>query len=316
MRPWIKLHTSTLDDTRILRLPERQQLRYFQLYLLAGRLNADGLFIENGSRLDDTDIAIKLRITDTKQFSADLKALKHAGLIKVNGKGPFVEAFPREQVDWNKKQEQERERKAKQRHADVTRDTNVTEAKSRKRHADVTPLDQDQTKKKKKIKKEKKNPPPTKPSSSKRKPNTAPASGGGGNGSSSFDWLDQIPTAGHETAKVIAPILRSSGLGQSKIVTLLSKVATRIKTPDAIRYTLAALASVYSDKTVDKPAIVAAYRIEQDSVPPIFLNSHTWNCLPAEVLSAADVDPARLPKPEKNAKVNDIQRVLGASSNG
>lgn len=316
MRPWIKLHTSTLDDTRVLRMNERQQLRYYQLYLLAGRLNADGLFIENGSRLDDVDIAIKLRITDTKQFSADLKAMKQAGLIKVNGRGPYIEAFSREQVDWNRKQELERERKAKQRHADVTRDTNVTEAKSRKRPADVTPLDQDQTKKKKKIKKEKKNPPPTKPSSSKRKPMTAPASGGGGNGSSSYDWLDQIPTAGHDTAKVIAPILRSSGLGHAKIVALLSKVATRIKPSDAIRYTLAALASVYGDNDIRNKPVVAAHRIEQDSVPPIFMNSHTWNCLPAEVLASADVDPARLPKQETPSRSSVIRKVAANVANG
>lgn len=315
MRPWIKLHTSTLDDTRVLRMNERQQLRYYQLYLLAGRLNADGLFVENGSRLDDVDIAIKLRITDAKQFSADLKALKQAGLIKVNGKGPFIEAFSREQVDWNRKQELERERKAKQRHGDVTRDTDVTETKSRKRPADVTPLDQDQTKKKKKIKKEKKTPPPTKPSSSRRKPKAA-ASGGGGNGSSSLDWLNQIDPAGHETAKVIAPILRSSGLGQAKTVTLLAKVATRIKPSDAIRYTLAALASVYGDNDIRNKPVVAAHRIEQDSVPPIFMNSNTWNILPAEVLASADVDPARLPKQETPSRSSVIRKVAANVANG
>lgn len=149
-RPWIKFHTTKLDDVRLLRLTERQQLRYFQMYLLAGRLNADGLFIENEERLSDADIALKLRVNDVKQFTADLTALKKAKLIKVNGHGPFIEDFAREQVDWSKKQEQDRERKQKQRHADVTRDSGVTVSKSRKGHGDVTPLDQKKIKKKKK----------------------------------------------------------------------------------------------------------------------------------------------------------------------
>lgn len=286
MRPWIKLHTTILDDVRLLRLNDRQQLRYYQMYLLAGRLNNDGLFVENGSRLDETDIAIKLRISDTKQFAADVKALKKSGLIKVNGRGPYIEAFDREQVDWSRKQEQERERQAKHRHASVTRDKDVTPKRSRSGHAPRP----DQTKKKIKKEKEIKNQPPPTPSTKRRSSSRA----GGGNGSSSSaSHSDQnqntATTHEQEVAAAMTPILRSSGLGQKKIKNLLSKVATRIDPAKAKRYTLAALASVYADSSVGKKAVVAAYRIEQDSVPPEFTNPDTWGVIPDEILTVADV---------------------------
>src|SRR6185369_8016324 len=190
MRPWIKLYANRLDDVRLLRLNDRQQLRYYQMYLLAGRLDADGSFVENGQRLDDTDIAIKLRVNDTKQFTADLKALKTAGLIKVNGHGPFISDFSGEQVNWSLKQEHERERKQKQRHGAVTRDGSGTDGKSRKGHKPVTDVDQDQTKKeiktKKKIQIKKTTTQPSPSSAKKAKPaKDAGQSLAGGGGSDS-----------------------------------------------------------------------------------------------------------------------------------
>lgn len=300
MRPWIKLHTTRLDDVRLLRLNERQQLRYFQMYLLAGRLNVDGLFTENNERLNERDIAIKLRITDVKQFINDFKALKSAGLIKANGHGPYIADFATEQVDWSKKQEQDRERKARQRgHEPVTRDEPVTGKRSRKVHGNVTPLDQDQEvdQTKKKIKKEKKikNPPPPKPSASKRKA-SALVGGGGSSSSSSNDWMSQLTKHGQEIAPIIHPILRSSGLGHSKIVNLLNSLATRITTSEAKRVTLAALASVYADDDVRNKPVVAAHRMANDQVPALFMNSNTWKVIPAEVLKVADVDLSRLPR--------------------
>ncbi len=321
MRPWIKLHTTRLDDVRLLRLNERQQLRYFQMYLLAGRLNVDGLFSENSERLNERDIAIKLRVTDVKQFINDFKALKSAGLIKTNGHGPYIADFGIEQVDWSKKQESDRERKARQRgHDNVTRDKHVTVKKSRKGHGYVTPLDQDQevdqTKKKIKTKKKKeiKNQPPPKPSSSKRKPKTL-VGGGGNKSSSSSSWMSQLTQQGQEIAPIIHPILRSSGLGHSKIVNLINSVATRISTSDAKRITLAALASVYADDDVRNKPVVAAHRIENDQVPALFMNSNTWKIIPVEVLKAADVDVDRLPRESSspaNTSSDVVKRVAAA----
>lgn len=310
-RPWIKFHTSTLDDTRILKLNERQQLRYYQLYLLSGRLNADGLFIENGNRLDETDIAIKLRINDVKQFASDLKALKTAKLIHVNGKGPCIEAFAREQVDWSKKQEQERERQRQHRHGTVTRDLSVTSKPSRARHAKVTPLDQNQTKKKikKEKKKEIKNQPPPTPSA---KLADAKLVGGGSKKSSSF--VSFTPDQ-KQIAEIITPILSAIGLGQKKINLLIPKVTTRIKPADAKSYVLAACASVYSDTEVRNPPIVIAHRITENSVPPVFMTPATWRIIPADVLKVANVDVDRLPKDKSNNNRNDVvERIVNSAT--
>lgn len=321
MRPWIKFHTTTLDDVRILRLNERQQLRYFQMYLLAGRLNADGLFIENNERLSDADIALKLRVSDTKQFAADLAALKKANLIKVNGHGPYIEAFSREQVDWSLKQQQDRERKQKQRHGDVTRDGSVTSGKSRKGHGNVTPLDQKKIKKEKEKKKEIKNPPPPTPASSKRLD-----SGGGGEKkkvssppptkkNTQAGWLSSLHGDAKLVAEIMLPILTSSGLGIRKIETLLPKVATRITPPDAKRYTLAALASSFSDPDVKNPAMAAAYRIENDSVPVQFMMSETWSKLPPAILKAANIDLERLPRNTSSSTTQRSELLRKAASN-
>jgi hypothetical protein len=305
MRPWIKLHTTMLDDVRLLRLNERQHLRYYQLYLLSGRLNADGLFVENGQRLDETDIAIKLRVSDRKQFITDFNALKKAGLIKQNGHGPYIEAFAREQVDWSKKQEQDRERKSKQRHGDVTRDTVVTHGKSRKGHSDVTPLDQ--TKTKTKIKKEKKKKikttTPQPPAS-----NIAPKSAAGGGGIQESIFSDLKPEE-QKTAEIIMPILLSSGIGKKKLIDTLPKVTTRIKPADAIRTTLAALASAYTDPDAKNPPMLALHRLSEGSVPPQFMISETWSTLPAAILTAANVDLARLPRARQDPNQDVIKKV-------
>lgn len=311
-RPWIKLHTTKLDDVRILRLNERQQLRYFQLYLLAGRLNADGLFIENDERLSDADIAIKLRINDLKQFSADMKALKQARLIKVNGHGPFIEDFAREQVDWSRKQEQDRERQSRHRNASVTRDNDVTKEPSRKGHAPRPDQKKIKKEKKKEIKKT------TTPTPPQRERKAAPKVGGGkGQSSSSAGenknaWMNELESDARATAEIITPIMFLCGLGQKKIETHLPKVATRIKPPEAKRYTLAALASAFADDSVKQPAQVAAYRMANDSVPVQFMNSDTWRVIPANILSALDVDIDRLPRSTNNTN-NDVIRKVAAN---
>ncbi len=137
--------------------------------------------------------------------------------------------------------------------------------------------------------------PPPKPSSSKRKP-AALVVGGGNKSSSSSTWMQELNNQERELAQVMHPILRSCGLGQAKIEKLIPSVATRIKLPDAKRITLAAIASVYADDDVRNKAIVAAHRIENDQVPPLFMNSSTWQVIPAEVLQAADVNIDRSPR--------------------
>jgi hypothetical protein len=302
MRPWIKLYSSRLDDVRLLRLSERAQLRYFQLYLLAGRLDADGSFVENGQRLDDMDIAIKLRV-NVKDLSADLKTLKSVGLIKVNGHGPMIADFESEQVNWSLKQEQDRARKEKQRHGNVTRDDGVTGDKSRKGHKRVTPLDQDQTKKKikKEIQKKKKIKTTTQTSSSsakKARPAKVPGSslaGGGGKGSDSssidheFETMIKSNSNAAENVRIIRPILIADGLGKQKFKETMLKVTTRIEPSKAKRLTLAAIASAYADEDAKNKPMIAAHRLENEQVPSQFMNPATWRVIPDVVLKAAGI---------------------------
>jgi hypothetical protein len=305
MRPWIKMHTTKLDDVRLLRLNERQQLRFFQLYLLAGRLNADGSFVENGMQLDEVDIAIKLRVKDANEFAKDFKALKAAKLIRVNGHGPIIGDFAEEQVDWSRKQELDRERQERKRHGGVTRDENLKDDKSRKGHGGVTRLDQDQTKKKikKETKKEKKiktttnHDPSSSSQKSRRGKQSDPSLAGGGGKDDSTSSVDQQlakiakenPGAA-ETMRIMRPILTADGLGKQKFKTLMVTVAIRTNPRDAKRTALAALASSYADESAHNKTIVAAHRLENEQVPSQYFNPATWNVIPENVLQAAGID--------------------------
>lgn len=126
--PWIKQYPSRLHDVRLAQLNERQQLRYHQLYLLAGLCNEEGAFIQDGKILKTVEIAYILRIKDAAQLDKDMRALKNSRLLKVNGHGPYIADFKDEQINWMEKQKAERERKTKSRksHANVTRDKGVT----------------------------------------------------------------------------------------------------------------------------------------------------------------------------------------------
>ena len=279
MRSWIKLHTLKLDDVRILRLHERAQLRFYQLYLLAGRLDQSGCFIENGQKLSEQDLALKLRIKDHRLFKLDLKSMKEAGLLKVNGHGPFIADFKEEQVDWDHKRELDRERQQRRRENTVTRDTSVTVDGSQASHAPRP--DQDQTKTKIKIK--------TKPTThippSKKGEARGLAGGVAGDGSDS----DFTPSE-RKIAESIKPVLQSAGLGQPRFETLLHKVATQLNLKSALTSTLAALASSYADEKVNNKVIVAAHRLESNTIPAEYFNPDKWTAIPASVLKSAGIE--------------------------
>jgi len=146
--------------------------------------------------------------------------------------------------------------------------------------------------------------------------------GGGGNKKSSTKkgrgnqdaWMDQLTAHERETAQIITPIMRSCGLGHSKIVTQLPIMATRIKPTDAKRYTLAALASVYADDDIRNKPIVALHRMMNDQVPVLFMNSNTWRKIPAEILKVADVDIDRLPRESSSTtSANDVVARVAAN---
>lgn len=137
-RPWIKQSTSKIDDARLAQCSDATQRDYFMLYLLAGRLDADGLFVENGRQLSDDEIAFKLRIKATR-LKASINALKKARLVHVNGKGPQIMDYANEQQSWREKQDADRERQA--RHRSVTRDGEAVTRDGER----VTPLEESQS---------------------------------------------------------------------------------------------------------------------------------------------------------------------------
>lgn len=113
-RPWIKQSTSKIDDARLALCSDATQRDYFMLYLLAGRLDADGLFIENGRQLSEDEIAFKIRIKASR-LKASIGEMKKARLVHVNGKGPQIVDWQHEQINWREKQAADREYQARHR---------------------------------------------------------------------------------------------------------------------------------------------------------------------------------------------------------
>lgn len=281
--PWIKQYPTRLHDVRLASLNDRQQLRYFQLYLLAGQLNADGLFIQDGKELSVAEIAFLLRVNDPKQLEKDLATLKKSKLIRANGHGPFIADFKDEQVNWLEKQREDRERQQRKRLTDASQDghDNVTRDKP------VSHAPRTRTRFKNQIQiKNQTNPLP--PSDKKDRATLA----GGLDGakkkvSDLFDGPEFKGITKNDRTELnkCAQVLTLSGLGQSKIVTLLHRVTTRSKPQKRIQLVVAALASVYSDTSVRNKSIVAAHRIDAGTVPAEYFSPAMWENVPENILN-------------------------------
>jgi hypothetical protein len=124
MRSYIIRKFHPLHDLRFATLSAEAERTYNRLYFLAGVIDANGLFIENGHKLSTEEIAYRVRL-DPKEITRSIKELQKSGLVHVNGKGPEIIDWKHEQIDLNVKREKDRERQ--QRHRGVTRDTDVTE---------------------------------------------------------------------------------------------------------------------------------------------------------------------------------------------
>lgn len=125
MRSYILTKFNRLHDLRFASLSETAETIYDRLYILAGVLDADGLFIENGRVLSHEEIAYRLR-KETTKLTKSIKELQKAGLIHVNGKGPQIIDWKHEQIDLNIKREKDRERQ--HRHRVVTRDSSSSQS--------------------------------------------------------------------------------------------------------------------------------------------------------------------------------------------
>lgn len=109
MRPWVKAHADLLNDVRFDKLSSDAEQVYNRMYRLAGLLDADGLFIKNGKKLSNNEIAHIIRLP-IHQLVKSIKELEKREIFHVNGKGPQIVDWKTEQPDKDKEREQTRER--------------------------------------------------------------------------------------------------------------------------------------------------------------------------------------------------------------
>jgi hypothetical protein len=305
--PWIKQFPTRLHDVRLFALNDRQKLRYYEMYMLAGQLNADGAFIQDGKELTPAEIAQLLRVSDHKQFEKDLVALKKSKLVRANGHGPYIADFKDEQINWVELQRNNRERQArfKKLHMD---NALVTDSS----HVDNAP--RPRTRIQNQIQKENQTTHPYPPSGNGQ--GDSPLGGGVGS-KRRVSYLDG-PEFKTVTKKLraelahIEKVLSLSGLGNLKLKDTLSLLATRsFPKNNRTQFVMAALASAYNDKGANNKAVVTAHRIEKDRVPSEFLSPATWDVIPENIIKAAgNVIDAIEPKSKSDrirAKVKAIR---------
>jgi hypothetical protein len=283
--PWIKYKTALLHDVRLAAVDEREQLRYFQLYLLAGQLNEDGAFLQDKKKLSVKQIAFLLRVKDVKQLEKDIVVLKKAGLLKANGHGPYIADFKDEQIRWIDKQREDRERQRKKRQADASQGSHRPVTRdSQGGHA---PRPESRPESKTRVQK-REDQPPYPPSTGDDSP-----LGGGVGSKRKASYLDG-PEFKTITKKLraelarIEKVLSLSGLGNLKLKNTLNLLAIRsFPKNNRTQFVMAALASAYSDAGANNKAIVTAHRIEKDRVPSEYLSPATWDVIPENIVKAA-----------------------------
>ena len=300
--PWIKLFPALLHDIRLFALNDRQKLRYYEMYMLAGQLNSDGAFIQDGKELTAAEIAHLLRVNDPKQFEKDLIALKKSRLIRANGHGPFIADFKDEQINWVELQKNNRERQArfKQSHSGNALLTDES-------HVDNAPRTRTRTRTRLRTRSRTKPTTPTPPSNERV----------GGLVGSMNELLagpkfKSITKKGRAELTRIAQVLELAGLGQSKFITFISQVAIRSKPHNKLQLVLAALASAYDDKGANNKVIVAVHRIEKSTVPAQYFSPATWDVIPDPILKAAG-DVGVKDKPRNGPQSEALKKLYARS---
>ena len=284
-RPWIKQPVTKIDDARLAQCSDAAQRDYFMLYLLAGRLDADGLFFENERQLTDEEIAFKIRVKATR-LKASFNEMKKAKLIHMNGKGAQILDWQHEQINWREKQEAERERQ--QRHRDVTRDgediTGDGDA--------VTLLDQKKKKTRPDVDKKKTRPTPT-PSAHAQGKQSASGRKAGQKVEDESRSFDKLTTKQKKRANHAQKILASLGIRNPKLNTTSTVLATRHFKNDEQMVTqlLATIASAYADINAKNKEAVILHRIENNSTPRSFIeDKKLWRSIPQATLAIAGIE--------------------------
>jgi hypothetical protein len=122
---WIKLYTEILDDLKVSRLPNESQLLMYKLFLLAGKIDKQGVLPDSTK-----DIAFLLRHNQA-WIEKNIKPLINAGIV-TNSTGYVITNFAERQAPVTDAERSKQHRVTK----------NVTNA-SRNRHETVTNRDVD-----------------------------------------------------------------------------------------------------------------------------------------------------------------------------
>lgn len=142
--PWIKLHTSLLNDPRLSEVEPLARLRLYELMMLAGQCDAGGALVRpDGSPMSIANIAWALRVS-ADQIASDITALCAVGLIERHDETVFIAGFEESQgqsqsekrAAWAERQARRRDTKSSS--ENVTRESRVT---GRDNVTSVTPLE-------------------------------------------------------------------------------------------------------------------------------------------------------------------------------
>jgi hypothetical protein len=284
-RPWIKQPTTKLNDARLHFVSIQAQRDYFMMYLLAGQLDQDGLFFENGRQLTDKEIAFRIN-TKPAALTSSIKELKREKLLHVNGKGPQIIDYPIEQVNWRDKQEADRERQ--QRHRVVTRDSDGVTSDG----DDVTLPDQKKIKTRPEEDKKKTRPTPTPSVTSSTSGRMAGSKNKNKSASTSSTALKELKGKQAKRADQAMKILSSLGIRNPKLETTSIIVATRLYKNDEqmTNELLGAIASVYSDITAKSKEAVVLHRLETGKIPQSYIEDRKlWRSVPPKTLEVAGI---------------------------
>ena len=106
---WLKLYHETLNDPKMIRLPDRLYRRAIECFLLAGELDQEGLL----PSLDDIGIVLR---SDPEQLEAEFVALSDVGILSLVDTNWIVTKFAERQAPISnaKRMKQYRDRKQKE----------------------------------------------------------------------------------------------------------------------------------------------------------------------------------------------------------
>lgn len=280
--PWVKLYTRYLDNPKISRLPEPAQLRYYQVMMLTGKLDAGGSLSIDGNPLTDDEIAWNLRI-NTEIWIQDAALLEGNGLLLRNGHGWEIPAFEDEQGPTNAEQREQwkiRNTRRKERKA-ITGVSQEIPAVNTGVSQEIPALRVRVREESESESEKEKNQNRTDQNQITPEPPVL---------TDLDSLLKAVSPKQCKPAKQLYKIWGAFTLGNPKLVNLVYILTTRNSLTWTIEYSLAAIAAACSKPEARNPTMLAAHMAEHDKVPLEYYDPKKWDQIPACVLEAAGIE--------------------------